>query len=101
MNKRKISDVDKIIKELDDILTKSLRYPLWMSIAELAKLLNMSPSTIQTFKDRTIFKYFRRGTPEGCMIKNCPEVIKLLQCYKYRNFEYERRLIESGKLSKY
>lgn len=95
MVREKICELGTILKNLESVLFALEYENKWLTVAEVAKILHMSTSTIQTFKDRIPFKPYIKKTDHGCRIKNCPEAMKLLQCYKYRNFEYERMVTKN------
>lgn len=95
MIREKIQNLEIIFKTLENILPILKTKGEWLTITEVAQMLKMSPSTIRVFKDRILFKPFIKNTKDGCKIKNCEDSIKLLQCYKYRNFEYERMVAKN------
>lgn len=85
------------LKEVENIFKFNQNKKEWLSVAEMSKIIHISTSTIQTFKDRIPFKKYTKKDSRGCKIKNCIEAMKLLQCYKFKNFEYEQELLKNEK----
>ena len=85
---------------LADLIKKDLNEKEWLLISEMSVKLDISPTTLQTYKERKFFnQHYVKYSTDGCLIKNCPEAIKLLQSYKTRDFEYEKELIRNEKLN--
>ena len=94
MTREKMCELAVILADLENTLKEMADKKEWYTVPEMAAMLDISPSTVSTFKDRLAFQPYLKFSTEGCMIKNTPEAIKLMRCYKYRNFEYEQQLLE-------
>jgi hypothetical protein len=99
MTRAKMCELAIILNDLESTLKIMQEQKEWLPLSQFGELVGMSGSTIQQFKDREAFEPYRMYTKKRCLIKNCPEAIKLMRCYKYRNFEYEQELLEKQKAS--
>lgn len=93
MEKTKLCELQIILNDLENTMKEMQEKREWLTVAEVAEMLRMCISCVSTFKERPAFKKFTKNTTYGCMIKNCPEAIQLMRCYKYRNFDYEKELL--------
>lgn len=94
MTRAKLCELRLILNELESTIMAMQKEQEWLTVAEVAELLKMCISSVATFKERPAFQPYIKYSTEGYMIKNTPEAIKLMRCYKYRNFEYEQQLLE-------
>lgn len=93
MTREKMCELAVILANLENTIKEMTEQKEWLSVPEMAACLGMSPSAVSTFKDRPAFQPYLKNANSGIKIKNCTDAIKLMRCYKYRNFEFEQQLL--------
>lgn len=94
MSKEKMCELAVILADLEDTIKNMYLSKEWLTTSEMAACLDMCQTSVNVYLNRPAFTQYVRNFDKGIRIKNCPESLKLMRCYKYRNFKYEEELLK-------